>query len=89
MRHATYPMPSIFTQIPDIKRYNQQFELLPQVNPFVVEQPFIGGVVFVLNQYERKQRYTMYPQKRNVYQYQGLNSWWLNGLMVEVRAAGF
>ncbi len=62
----------ILRQVPDVKRQNQHFQLLPQMNLFVVEQPFVVCIVLVLNEHKGKQRHAMHPQKRNVYENQCL-----------------
>lgn len=61
-----YQAYQVFNEVPEVKRENAHFQLLPEVDPFVVQED--RTVVTVFGQDERKKRYSFYPQKWNVNQ---------------------
>ena len=54
----------VFNDIPEVKQDNPQFELLPQMNTFVVEQGRAG--MRMPDQNKREQSHAIRPQRSNM-----------------------
>lgn len=59
-----HPPNQVFDDIPEVKRKNPQFKLLPEVNTFVVEQGRAG--VPMPDKNKGEQRHAIRPQRSNM-----------------------